>query len=60
MLTNPKQIIAIGNDATNVLNHLTTIPVINVRHPSYGGQSIFEKQISDLYGLPRMENGVLF
>lgn len=59
-LLNPKQIIAIGNDATNVLNRLTTIPVINVRHPSYGGQSIFEKQISDLYGLPRMENGVLF
>lgn len=49
-LLRPSHIIAIGNNAAAAAQRITdTIPVICVRHPSYGGQTQFQKQISDIY-----------
>ena len=48
----PKRIVTIGNDAGRALSHLEKrYQIVNTRHPSYGGQSIFLSQISELYGL---------
>lgn len=50
-LLHPSRIVAIGKDAAAAAHRITdTIPVICVRHPSYGGQTQFQKQISELYG----------
>lgn len=50
-LLQPSRIVAIGNDAAAAANRITeAIPVICVRHPSYGGQTHFQKKISELYG----------
>ncbi|EPO7864793.1 uracil-DNA glycosylase [Pseudomonas aeruginosa] len=60
VLLRPSRIVAIGNDAAAAAHRITdSIPVIGVRHPSYGGQTLFQKQISELYG-PRMSTGSLF
>lgn len=49
-LLRPKRIIAVGKDAEGAANRITSgLPVICVRHPSYGGQTQFLQQISDLY-----------
>jgi hypothetical protein len=49
-LTKPRHIVAIGNDAASAAARIAeTVPVICVRHPSYGGQSQFLRQISELY-----------
>lgn len=49
-LLRPARIIAIGNDATAAANRVENmIPVVCVRHPSYGGQSQFLRQIAELY-----------
>jgi len=49
-LLRPARIIAIGNDAALSVNRLTgTVPVFAVRHPSYGGQTQFLRQITELY-----------
>ncbi|BBB65518.1 uracil-DNA glycosylase [Undibacterium sp. YM2] len=49
-LLKPSRIVAIGNDAANAANRITEkIPVICVRHPSYGGQTQFLKQIDEIY-----------
>ncbi|MCP1463343.1 hypothetical protein J3D60_001168 [Pseudomonas sp. S3E17] len=51
---------AIGNDAAAAAHRITdSVPVVCVRHPSYGGQTQFQKQISELYGR-RMSTGSLF
>jgi uracil-DNA glycosylase len=51
-LLRPKRLIAVGNDAENAVRGLvTSCEVIKVRHPSYGGQAEFSKQIQDLYQL---------
>lgn len=48
----PKRLVAIGNDAERAAQKFSSITeVIKVRHPSYGGQNTFIKQIKDLYGL---------
>ena len=48
----PKQIVAIGNDAAKVASRIAGASVVNkVRHPSYGGQSIFLQQIKALYDI---------
>lgn len=59
-LLRPARIIAIGNDAAASASRVTSvIPVICVRHPSYGGQAQFLRQIGELYEVaPR--NGSLF
>lgn len=50
-LLRPSRIVAIGNDAATAANRITdSIPVVCVRHPSYGGQTQFQNQISELYG----------
>lgn len=51
-LIRPRRVVAIGNDATNsALKLLDASKVVSVRHPSYGGQTIFERQIRSLYDL---------
>lgn len=46
----PKRLIAIGNDADNALKKLKIdVPVIKVRHPSYGGQTVFIEQVKEIY-----------
>jgi len=51
-LLKPKKIIAIGNDAYNCSVRLSNkLEVIKVRHPSYGGEKIFAKQLRKLYGI---------
>jgi|SRR6478672_5691286 len=51
-LLRPARIIAVGNDAAAAAGRIASnAPVICVRHPSYGGQTQFLQQISDLYGI---------
>ncbi len=51
-LVRPSRIIAIGNDAAAVAERVAgSIPAFTVRHPSYGGQREFERQIAELYEL---------
>ena len=48
----PKRIVAIGGDAGKAALRLTSADrVVQVRHPSYGGQNIFLSQVAELYGL---------
>jgi uracil-DNA glycosylase len=50
-LLRPSRIVAIGNDAATAANRIAgVVPVICVRHPSYGGQTQFLKQIEEIYG----------
>lgn len=50
-LLKPARIVAIGNDAAAAAGRVADVmPVICVRHPSYGGQTEFMRQIADLYG----------
>ncbi len=61
LLLRPARIVAIGNDAAVAAQRITeSVPVISVRHPSYGGQTQFQKQISDLYGCGSSRNLPLF
>lgn len=54
-LLRPKRIVAIGNDAASAAQRIIdSTPVICVRHPSYGGQSKFQNQVSELYGKPSL------
>jgi len=47
----PTRLIGIGNDAVDALNRLNLgVPVLSVRHPSYGGQTQFIAQMGGLYG----------
>jgi hypothetical protein len=48
----PRRLVAIGNDAAKVASRLAGVTeVVQVRHPSYGGQSAFVRQIRSLYDL---------
>lgn len=51
-LLKPSRIVAIGNDAAAAAHRITntSVPIIGVRHPSYGGQTQFLEQITELYG----------
>jgi len=52
-LLRPRRLIAIGNDAAQVAHRMMDMrDVVQVRHPSYGGQSLFTRQMQNLYGLP--------
>lgn len=46
----PRRIVAIGRDAGLALSGLD-IPVLTVRHPSYGGQAEFTTGVHAIYGL---------
>ena len=51
-LLKPRQLVAVGNDAARTARRLSDRHrVIQVRHPSYGGQTEFLTQISELYDL---------
>lgn len=55
-LLRPRRLIAIGNDAAHVACRLTGAhEVVQVRHPSYGGQTQFICQMQNLYGLRAAE-----
>jgi hypothetical protein len=48
----PRRLVAIGNDATKSALKLAGIgPVLQVRHPSYGGQRDFIQQVRCVYNL---------
>jgi hypothetical protein len=50
IMLRPKRLVAIGNDAAKSLRRMVTnAEVVQVRHPSYGGQSDFLKQVRSLY-----------
>jgi uracil-DNA glycosylase len=52
-LLRPKRLVAIGNDAAAAASRIANKEqVLQVRHPSYGGETIFRRQIAELYGLP--------
>ncbi|MBC7883134.1 MAG: uracil-DNA glycosylase [Anaerolineae bacterium] len=46
----PNRVIAIGKDAYSALNILS-VKSVPVRHPSYGGQSLFYKGVAEEYGV---------
>jgi Uracil DNA glycosylase superfamily len=51
-LLKPKRLIALGNDAEKSLRpYFGNHQIVKVRHPSYGGQNEFTRQISDLYSI---------
>ena len=49
LLLKPRRLIAVGNDAARSAQCLSKKCVIQVRHPSYGGQTKFLSQIRELY-----------
>jgi hypothetical protein len=52
VMLRPKRLIAIGNDAAKTAARLAgAIDVVQVRHPSYGGQRDFVRQVRGLYDL---------
>ena len=56
----PRRIVAIGNDAARTMSTTSTYAV-QVRHPSYGGQSQFSRQIRELYDLaPLTQTKLMF
>lgn len=58
-LLQPDKIIAIGGDAHRAVESLG-ISSVQVRHPSYGGQNVFIRQIEEAYGLDAPETLDLF
>jgi uracil-DNA glycosylase len=49
-LLRPRRLVCIGNDAATAAGRLaSTHDIIRVRHPSYGGQTEFLRQIRSLY-----------
>ena len=52
IMLRPRRLVAIGNDAAKVASRLAAITeVMQVRHPSYGGQRDFVRQVRGLYDL---------
>lgn len=59
-LLRPSRVLAIGNDAFKAATRVAgDCSVTLVRHPSYGGQRQFERQITDLYRLSGRQSAVL-
>jgi hypothetical protein len=54
VMLRPRRLVAIGNDAAKTAHRLGgDAEIIQVRHPSYGGQRDFINQVECLYGLCR-------
>ena len=54
-LLKPRRLVAIGNDAEKTaLRFKGHCKILKVRHPSYGGQNIFLKQIHSIYTINKM------
>ena len=52
VMLRPRRLVAIGNDAAKAVSRLSAIAEVSqVRHPSYGGQHDFVRQIMCLYDL---------
>jgi hypothetical protein len=52
LMLRPRRLICIGNDAEKTALRLADIAaVVKVRHPSYGGQNEFIRQIECLYSV---------
>jgi hypothetical protein len=52
-LLQPRRLVCIGNDAAKAAKRLAGLAeIVQVRHPSYGGQRDFLNQVGCLYGLP--------
>jgi hypothetical protein len=50
-LIRPARVIAIGSDAALAARRVVSrVPVVRVRHPSYGGQAAFMSQIAAIHG----------
>jgi uracil-DNA glycosylase len=46
----PSKLVGIGNDAAKSLSRVSgSRPVFQVRHPSYGGQTDFLREVSEIY-----------
>jgi hypothetical protein len=53
LLLKPRRLVAIGNDAALTAYRVADQhQVLQVRHPSYGGQTQFLKQLHEIYQLP--------
>ena len=53
LILKPSRLVAIGNDAARTTWRLyDQHKITQVRHPSYGGQTQFFKQMNELYNLP--------
>ena len=50
-LLRPERVIALGGDAARCGERVAPGKCLKVRHPSYGGQADFLRQMSDVYGL---------
>lgn len=48
----PRRLVAIGRDAQMALQDVG-VPLVAVRHPSYGGQNEFMETLYDLYGVKK-------
>ncbi len=60
LLLKPRRLVGIGNDAALTAYRLGCHhQVVKVRHPSYGGQTQFLKQLRELYDLPERPQGSL-
>jgi hypothetical protein len=51
----PRRLVAIGRDAQLALENIA-MPLIGVRHPSYGGQGEFMQSLYRMYGVEREES----
>jgi hypothetical protein len=52
LILRPRRLVAIGNDAAKTAGRLSgNAEVVQVRHPSYGGQRDFVRQVRSLYDL---------
>lgn len=52
VMLQPRRLVAIGNDAARAAYRLTAdCEIVQVRHPSYGGQRDFIQQVSGVYDL---------
>lgn len=58
-LLQPEKILAIGGDAHRAVESLG-VRSVHVRHPSYGGQNVFIRQVETAYGLNAVETPDLF
>ena len=52
-LIEPRRLVTIGNDASNAARRVFDCAnIVQVRHPSYGGQAKFISAIQEIYALP--------
>jgi hypothetical protein len=52
VMLRPRRLVAIGNDAAKTASRIAgEVGVVQVRHPSYGGQRDFIRQVRSLYDL---------